>query len=239
MTKAVAPMIPICSGVRRFRISADDARGGEVPLSSTRSIPTLSSRRAGLPGGSPGSADRDSPWATCAMNGNLHLDADFAGRLRSHQVQIFGYIYSLVRNFDDDDDLFQQTSLAMWNKYDKYDPGRSFVAWACVVARFEVSNFVRARSRQRPLQRRPEPAADRRAGITGAGPGPGASRGPGRVHQETEEARSATRRGLLRGGVAGARGGQGVGAVVAEHPQLAPEDPPVALRVCATVDGSR
>ena len=83
------------------------------------------------------------------MDGEHHRDADFAVRLRSHQVQIFAYIYSLVRNFDDADDLFQQTSLAMWNKYDRYDPSRSFVAWACGVARFEVSNFVRARSRQR------------------------------------------------------------------------------------------
>jgi RNA polymerase sigma-70 factor, ECF subfamily len=83
------------------------------------------------------------------MDGELHRDADFAGQLRTHQVQIFAYIYSLVRNLDDADDLFQQTSLAMWNKYDRYDPSRSFVAWACGVARFEVSNFVRARSRQR------------------------------------------------------------------------------------------
>ncbi len=74
---------------------------------------------------------------------------DFAERLRGHQVQVFGYIYSLVRNFDDADDLFQQTSLAMWNKYDQFDPSRSFAAWACGVARFEVSNFLRARSRQR------------------------------------------------------------------------------------------
>src|ERR1700749_1363852 len=83
------------------------------------------------------------------MDCATHRDVDFAERLRAHQVQIFAYIYSMVRNFDDADDLFQQTSLAMWNKYDQYDMSRSFVAWACGVARFEVSNFVRARSRQR------------------------------------------------------------------------------------------
>ncbi len=83
------------------------------------------------------------------MDGNLHREAEYAERLRAHQVQIFSYIYSLVRNFDDSDDLFQQTSLAMWNKYDQFDPSRSFVAWACGVARFEVANFLRSRSRQR------------------------------------------------------------------------------------------
>ena len=84
-----------------------------------------------------------------AMDGDQPRDAGFAERLRTHQVQIFSFIYSMVRNLDDADDLFQQTSLAMWNKYDQYDPSRSFAAWACGVARFEVSNFIRARSRQR------------------------------------------------------------------------------------------
>ena len=35
---------------------------------------------------------------------------DFAALLRHHQTQLFGYIYSLVRDLDDADDLFQQTS---------------------------------------------------------------------------------------------------------------------------------
>ena len=73
----------------------------------------------------------------------------FAEQLQLHHVQVFGYIYSLVRNFDDADDLFQQTSLAMWNKFDQFDCSKSFVAWACGVARFEVLNFLRSRSRQK------------------------------------------------------------------------------------------
>jgi RNA polymerase sigma-70 factor (ECF subfamily) len=75
--------------------------------------------------------------------------AEFAARLRQHQNQLFGFIYSLVRDFDDADDLFQQTSLVLWDKFDLFDPSKSFIAWACGVARFEVSNFLRSRSRQR------------------------------------------------------------------------------------------
>jgi RNA polymerase sigma-70 factor (ECF subfamily) len=77
--------------------------------------------------------------------------ATFAEDLRRHQTQIFGFIYSLVRNFDDADDLFQQTSLVLWRKYDQFDRSRSFVAWACGVARFEVANFLRDRDRHRHL----------------------------------------------------------------------------------------
>jgi RNA polymerase sigma-70 factor, ECF subfamily len=75
--------------------------------------------------------------------------SEFAARLRQHQTQLFGYIYSLVHDLDDADDLFQQTSLVLWDKFDLFDPSKSFIAWACGFARFEVSNFLRSRSRQR------------------------------------------------------------------------------------------
>ena len=75
--------------------------------------------------------------------------AEFAEQLARHQSQLFGYIYSLVRDLDDADDLFQQTSLVLWDKFDQFDPSRSFVDWACGVARYEVLNFLRARSRNR------------------------------------------------------------------------------------------
>jgi RNA polymerase sigma-70 factor (ECF subfamily) len=79
----------------------------------------------------------------------MEKNAEFAARLREHQTQLFGYIYSLVRDLDDADDLFQQTSLVLWDKFELFDPSKSFVAWACGVARFEVSNFLRSRSRKR------------------------------------------------------------------------------------------
>jgi RNA polymerase sigma-70 factor, ECF subfamily len=75
--------------------------------------------------------------------------ADFAAHLREHQTQLFGYIYSLLRDLDDADDLFQQTSLVLWDKFGQFDSSKSFIAWACGVARFEVSNFLRSRSRHR------------------------------------------------------------------------------------------
>lgn len=75
--------------------------------------------------------------------------SDFATLLRRHQTQLFGYIYSIVRDLDDADDLFQQTSLVLWDKFDQFDPARSFVNWACGVARFEVLNYLRARRRSR------------------------------------------------------------------------------------------
>lgn len=73
--------------------------------------------------------------------------AEFAARLLQHQAQLFGYIYSMLRNFDDAEDLFQQTCLVLWDRYDQFDPARSFVAWACGVTRLEVLQFLRTRGR--------------------------------------------------------------------------------------------
>jgi RNA polymerase sigma-70 factor (ECF subfamily) len=75
--------------------------------------------------------------------------AAFAAFLRQDQTQLFGYIYSLVRDLDDAEDLFQQTSLVLWDKFDQFDHEKRFINWACGVARYEVMNFVRSRSRSR------------------------------------------------------------------------------------------
>jgi RNA polymerase sigma-70 factor, ECF subfamily len=75
--------------------------------------------------------------------------SEFAESLRDNQSRLYGYIHALVRDLDDADDLFQQTTIILWNKFGEYDRSRSFLSWACGVARFEVSNFLRTRGRQK------------------------------------------------------------------------------------------
>ena len=83
------------------------------------------------------------------MNDEASQKLEFAELVRQHQSQLFGYIHSLLRNLNDADDLFQQTTLVLWKKFAEYDRQRSFLSWACGVARFEIANFLRARNRQR------------------------------------------------------------------------------------------
>lgn len=75
--------------------------------------------------------------------------AEFAEYLRQAQSRLYGHIHSLVRDLNDTDDLFQQTTLILWKKFAEFDRQRNFFAWACGVARLEVANFLRARGRQR------------------------------------------------------------------------------------------
>jgi RNA polymerase sigma-70 factor, ECF subfamily len=75
--------------------------------------------------------------------------AEFARCLGENQTRLYGYIHSLVPDLNHADDLYQQTALILWSKFDDYDRARSFFSWACGVARFEAANFVRGLARQR------------------------------------------------------------------------------------------
>jgi RNA polymerase sigma-70 factor (ECF subfamily) len=63
--------------------------------------------------------------------------------------RIFAAIKALLPHQADAEDVFQHCSILLWRKFDQFDPGRSFLAWACGVAFYEVRNFLRAASRDR------------------------------------------------------------------------------------------
>jgi RNA polymerase sigma-70 factor, ECF subfamily len=69
--------------------------------------------------------------------------------LQRCQTQVMRYIFTLVQNVDDAEDVFQQTCLAMWDGFDRFDSDRSFLAWAYGVARFKTYNFLRQHRRSR------------------------------------------------------------------------------------------
>jgi RNA polymerase sigma-70 factor, ECF subfamily len=62
---------------------------------------------------------------------------------------LLAYIFSLLPNWSDAEDVFQQTSLVLWRKFGDFQPGSDFLAWACRVAFLEVRNFRRVASRDR------------------------------------------------------------------------------------------
>ena len=66
-----------------------------------------------------------------------------------HQRQIFAYIYTLVPDRHDAEDLLQETSLVVCEKFDEFAAGTDFVAWACQIAwwriRYSRQKFARAK----------------------------------------------------------------------------------------------
>jgi RNA polymerase sigma-70 factor, ECF subfamily len=76
-------------------------------------------------------------------------DAAFVEIITQHQRILYGYIYTLVRNSADADDLLQETNLVLWNKRSECILVKNFSAWACRIAFFKVQNFLKTRSRSR------------------------------------------------------------------------------------------
>ena len=63
---------------------------------------------------------------------------EFLRLFMTHQRRIYAFILTLVPNHGDAEDLFQETVLLMWSKFDSFTPGTSFAAWAYAVARYQV-----------------------------------------------------------------------------------------------------
>ena len=58
--------------------------------------------------------------------------------MMQHQRRIFSYIYMLVPSRADADDILQETSLVICEKFSQFKPGTDFAAWACQIAYWEV-----------------------------------------------------------------------------------------------------
>ncbi len=70
--------------------------------------------------------------------------------LRSER-EIFRYVAALVPNLTDADDIVQQTALALWEKFDAYDPAQPFTPWACRFALNKTRQWIERRQRWQTL----------------------------------------------------------------------------------------
>jgi RNA polymerase sigma-70 factor, ECF subfamily len=81
--------------------------------------------------------------------GNPSSYERFAERLAACHTQLFGYLYALVQNVHDTEDVYQKACLVLWRKFDQYQEGTNFFHWAKAVAHYEAMNFLRSKH-QRP-----------------------------------------------------------------------------------------
>lgn len=73
----------------------------------------------------------------------------FAELLLESRRDLFGLIYSLVQNLPDAEDIYQETALVLWQKFDEFSIGTSFSAWAMRVAHLRVLKHADAKRKQR------------------------------------------------------------------------------------------
>ena len=67
----------------------------------------------------------------------------FSDLIARYQSELYSYLFAVVRNWEDADDLLQSICLVLWRKFESFRPGSNFLFWARRTAKIEVSNFLR------------------------------------------------------------------------------------------------
>lgn len=66
----------------------------------------------------------------------------------ANQNRIFRFVVTVVPRWVEAEEVFQQTSLTLWQRWDEYDPQADFSAWACGIAKNHLRNYLRKKENQ-------------------------------------------------------------------------------------------
>jgi RNA polymerase sigma-70 factor (ECF subfamily) len=80
-----------------------------------------------------------------------HEAEQFAALWTAAQPTISAFIRTLIRDFQQADEVLQRVAVTLVRKFDQYDPSRPFGAWAIGVAKYEVLYFRRERATDKHL----------------------------------------------------------------------------------------
>jgi RNA polymerase sigma-70 factor, ECF subfamily len=76
---------------------------------------------------------------------------EFLNLYSSCQRSLYVYIVTLIGNPIDAHDVLQDTSLVLWQKFDQFELGTSFSAWAREVARYRVLRYRQIHANDAPI----------------------------------------------------------------------------------------
>ena len=65
---------------------------------------------------------------------SVHRVRQFGELLAECHRDLFTFIYSLVQHHADAEDVYQQVAVVLWKKFDTFEIGTNFAAWATTVA---------------------------------------------------------------------------------------------------------
>ena len=67
----------------------------------------------------------------------------FSELLAQYHSQLYAYIFAVVKNREDAEDLFQSVCLVLWQKFELFQPNSSFFSWARQTAKLVLCSFLR------------------------------------------------------------------------------------------------
>lgn len=75
--------------------------------------------------------------------------AKFVELFTRHNRRIYSYVLTLVPRAADADEVYQETSKLLWEKFHTFEPGTNFGAWACRIAYFKAMSFYKQQDKNR------------------------------------------------------------------------------------------
>jgi len=76
--------------------------------------------------------------------GDPESNRQFVSQFLVHQRRIYRYILTLCPHIADAEDILQKTAEVLWAKFEEFEPGTNFLAWANRVAHLKVLEHRRA-----------------------------------------------------------------------------------------------
>ncbi len=77
------------------------------------------------------------------------LHREFLRAFTTHEPAVRAFVRRLVPSRNDADDILQEVSIVLWEKFGEFHDGGDFKAWACGIARFKVLSWLRDKGRHR------------------------------------------------------------------------------------------
>jgi RNA polymerase sigma-70 factor, ECF subfamily len=74
---------------------------------------------------------------------------EFVRLFQRYERSIYSYILSLVPNITAADEISQNTSLLLWEEFDRFDSSKDFGAWARTIAHYQVLRYRKTSDRER------------------------------------------------------------------------------------------
>jgi RNA polymerase sigma-70 factor (ECF subfamily) len=73
----------------------------------------------------------------------------FVRLLSASHRRLLGYLISMLGRREDAEDVLQRASVTLWRRFDTFEPGTDFLAWASTVCFYEAKNFQRVAARSK------------------------------------------------------------------------------------------
>ncbi|QDV62290.1 sigma-70 family RNA polymerase sigma factor [Crateriforma conspicua] len=74
---------------------------------------------------------------------------DFTQNWLEAEPSVSAYVFASISGFHDAEDVVQKIAQELARRFDEYDSGRSFVAWALWISKSRVIDFYRVQGRSR------------------------------------------------------------------------------------------